>query len=487
MKFIIPIGVGSIIGYFTNWLAIKMLFRPYREVRILGLRLPFTPGLIPKERYRMARSIGNTVGEHLLTPDKIQEVLFSQETRNKINSWIRDKFQELKKSKKSILDLLDKIGLDRDRQDLFNIREKLVDKILLGLENQQIRREILNYIEGIYKENKDLALKKLEDKGRNLVKDLLQSKEVKSILNDNISKKIKGLEEDKRRLKEILPREAIYYIDDLLYDNRYRILSNIRDFLHEEEIKKRIELEVEDLVYKNTSRIITSFVGTGLISDKIVKSLYKYINSESSEEILFFSINVLLERILNIKLASISKELEKLYLQDKEELGINYIIKGLKKEENIDRIIDLLVNNIRIKEEERRGDLIGLIDRKISKNIRSREFKQGLDKIVDLLTSSIIEKPMSDLLGSIDMQQISKGIRFIEDIIYSFGQESLLEVISLFNVSKIVEDQINSFEVEYTESLILEIAERELNAITRLGALLGGIIGLLSPLLQSMV
>ena len=50
MKLIIPIIVGAIIGYFTNWLAIKMLFRPHYEKKIFGIKIPFTPGLIPKEK-----------------------------------------------------------------------------------------------------------------------------------------------------------------------------------------------------------------------------------------------------------------------------------------------------------------------------------------------------------------------------------------------------------------------------------------------------
>ena len=40
--------IGMIIGYFTNWLAVKMLFRPRRAKYIAGRRLPFTPGVIPR-------------------------------------------------------------------------------------------------------------------------------------------------------------------------------------------------------------------------------------------------------------------------------------------------------------------------------------------------------------------------------------------------------------------------------------------------------
>lgn len=39
---------GGIIGYFTNWLAIKMMFRPHKAKYIFGMKIPFTPGLMPK-------------------------------------------------------------------------------------------------------------------------------------------------------------------------------------------------------------------------------------------------------------------------------------------------------------------------------------------------------------------------------------------------------------------------------------------------------
>jgi Uncharacterized protein conserved in bacteria len=45
-----PPVVGGIIGYFTNDIAIKMLFRPYRAIYIKGRQLPFTPGLIPRNK-----------------------------------------------------------------------------------------------------------------------------------------------------------------------------------------------------------------------------------------------------------------------------------------------------------------------------------------------------------------------------------------------------------------------------------------------------
>lgn len=57
--------VGSVIGYFTNFLAVKMLFHPRNEVKVLGHTLPFTPGVIPKGKPRLARAIGEAVGNYI--------------------------------------------------------------------------------------------------------------------------------------------------------------------------------------------------------------------------------------------------------------------------------------------------------------------------------------------------------------------------------------------------------------------------------------
>ena len=61
--------VGAVIGYFTNFLAVKMLFRPRQEVKVFGHTLPFTPGIIPKNKPRLAHAIGQAVANVLLTKE----------------------------------------------------------------------------------------------------------------------------------------------------------------------------------------------------------------------------------------------------------------------------------------------------------------------------------------------------------------------------------------------------------------------------------
>lgn len=84
ISYIITPLVAGVIGYITNDIAIRMLFRPHRAKYILGYRIPFTPGLIPKEKGRIAASIGQSISENLMNQDVLRETLLCDEMREKV-------------------------------------------------------------------------------------------------------------------------------------------------------------------------------------------------------------------------------------------------------------------------------------------------------------------------------------------------------------------------------------------------------------------
>ncbi len=83
---IIPPVAGGIIGYFTNDLAIKMLFRPYKALYLGKRRLPFTPGLIPRNQERLAGRVSDTIMGSLLTPDELQNLTKRLLTPDRVQS-----------------------------------------------------------------------------------------------------------------------------------------------------------------------------------------------------------------------------------------------------------------------------------------------------------------------------------------------------------------------------------------------------------------
>ncbi|MCL2416199.1 MAG: DUF445 family protein, partial [Defluviitaleaceae bacterium] len=87
---ILPLAAAAL-GYFTNLLAVTMLFRPHREIRIFGkMRLPFTPGLIPKEQKNLARKIGESIQKNVLTDEVLETMLTNPEMMSKLEIFIKD-------------------------------------------------------------------------------------------------------------------------------------------------------------------------------------------------------------------------------------------------------------------------------------------------------------------------------------------------------------------------------------------------------------
>ena len=91
LPWILPPVLGAIIGYVTNRIAIKMLFRPLNPKRVLGIRVPLTPGVIPRNRFDLARTIGRMVSEQLLSPQALKVQLDSPEFRNSLKRWIGER------------------------------------------------------------------------------------------------------------------------------------------------------------------------------------------------------------------------------------------------------------------------------------------------------------------------------------------------------------------------------------------------------------
>lgn len=80
--------VGAFIGWLTNGIAIKMLFRPLTPKYIGRWRIPFTPGIIPKERDRIARSVG-AVAESLVDEVALRRTLLSAEMIQRVRDTVR--------------------------------------------------------------------------------------------------------------------------------------------------------------------------------------------------------------------------------------------------------------------------------------------------------------------------------------------------------------------------------------------------------------
>ena len=89
-SYIIAPLLGGVIGYITNDIAIRMLFRPHTAKYLLGIHIPFTPGIIPKENGRIAEAIGGVISENLMNREVLEKYLLSDGMIGKVRSAAED-------------------------------------------------------------------------------------------------------------------------------------------------------------------------------------------------------------------------------------------------------------------------------------------------------------------------------------------------------------------------------------------------------------
>lgn len=130
VRFVAPVALGGIIGAFTNYIAIKMMFRPYSEKRLFGFVVPFTPGIIPKRQNDLAKAIGRVVSDNLVDADGISKMLLSDETIGKLESKIDEMIHSLQTNENSLRVFFSNYaGEDRVENLIKRVNDNLVSKI----------------------------------------------------------------------------------------------------------------------------------------------------------------------------------------------------------------------------------------------------------------------------------------------------------------------------------------------------------------------
>lgn len=137
-------AVGGVIGYITNWIAVKMIFRPIRPVSVLGIKVQ---GLIGKRQQELAASIGRVVGQHLLSHEDLVQAFakidFEQVLGRLLESGLAPKVAQLRG--------LPLIGGFLTPERIDDIKKSLIKGVL------ERRETILEHLEDAIEQGLDVA------------------------------------------------------------------------------------------------------------------------------------------------------------------------------------------------------------------------------------------------------------------------------------------------------------------------------------------
>jgi uncharacterized membrane protein YheB (UPF0754 family) len=254
-----PPVAGGIIGYFTNDLAIKMLFRPYQPWYVFKRKLPFTPGLIPANQDRLARRISDSIMGSLLTPDEIQNLarrLLQTERTQAAIRWLLQlaldqvKYDTNQKTTKILANILrDLTGesmpnllkvLARREDFLKDQLNQIFDRVLLEFQlNEAQAQQLADWL-------LDVAL--TPDTIRSTVVDFLTDRNI-AIIDDNFREKSHGTYWVVANLFGL--RNALTRLRNFCLDEKETANAYLADWMQSLQVRTQLKNWLQDLSLQN--------------------------------------------------------------------------------------------------------------------------------------------------------------------------------------------------------------------------------------------
>lgn len=143
ISYIVAPLLGGIIGYITNDIAIRMLFRPHKAKYLFGIKIPFTPGIIPKEKGRIASAIGGAISENLMSKDVLEKYLLSDKMITKIRLSIDSFFETQKNNQETVREFLAHYMTANDIDSLIRgLKEGLIEQVSTKLGESNLGEQI---------------------------------------------------------------------------------------------------------------------------------------------------------------------------------------------------------------------------------------------------------------------------------------------------------------------------------------------------------
>lgn len=261
--------IGAVIGYFTNYIAVKMLFRPLHPVKIGGHTLPFTPGIIPKGKGRLARALGKAVGDTLLTEKDFEEVLLSENMTKSLDKLV-DKLYEEQEDERNLKDYClaaaDEEGYQDGKGKLVNI---LTDKVMDGIGKMDFAQMIADKGVSAVREHMDgfLALMISDDMIRSFAGPIGASiekyvaEEGEEIIWPIVYDEVTSLEEKTpgqvllgAGVQESTMKKAVHAVYE------YIVKEKLPDFLEKVDISGMVERKINEMDVKDLEELILSIM-----------------------------------------------------------------------------------------------------------------------------------------------------------------------------------------------------------------------------------
>jgi uncharacterized membrane protein YheB (UPF0754 family) len=503
LRAVVTVGFGAMAGGLTNLVAIWMLFHPYEQ---RGVRFFKLHGAIPKNKARLAKTIGRTVGQRLLSTEDLAGQLsapavkeaFDEAVASFVTSLLQDEWGALR-------DELPEGFLSEVDGAIGSIAEIVADRVVEHTTTDAFRNKAAEFLS----RTRDQVAEKpiggvlttarreaIRDRVEKWVSDAASSAELDKLIEEWLNRQLVRLAADKTPLLERLPQALIAAVEKEIADYLPVAIDRLAGVLGDPIARHRIQDALHQLFERFARDLLIHerIVARIVVTERTIAKVLDNFESEGADQLAkLLDQPEMRNQVARSVNDAVVNFLRRPMADHIERLGADRI-EGVKKTaaEQIAAVIrDPATQRYGI--EKLDHALLAAEGRTWGEILRYLPPEEAADWLVETMRDPKVRTWVADgtrvaLTAAVDRRigrpadWLPKGstdriVTALSPALWGWIQRQIPMVVEKVDVQTMVEQKVLGFSLARIEEIIRNATQRELNLIVRLGYLLGAMVG----------
>jgi uncharacterized membrane protein YheB (UPF0754 family) len=516
LRALLTVLFGALAGGITNSVAVWMLFNPHKPPRLFGRELRVLQGAIPKNQPRLAAAMGRTVGGKLLTPEdlsrSLQEPAFRKAFDERLTAFIESVFNE---ERGSLQDLLPPDVLQELRGLLQQAAAHGLVRLDAWLASDDFHAATVRWVDALAREVADRPISDVltperEDalaaSAERWIADAVEAPGFEAAIADYLDRGTTRLLKPGRTFQDLLPQGLVSAVERAISGYLPIALERLGGLMEEPAARSRVEKIVHELLdrfmrdLKFHQRLVAALIITPETIDKVIlaieeegaSKIAEMLQDDDVRDAMARGVNDAIVDFLRKPVTDVLGTADDESVRDVRATVEGWVLQLARDPQTRAFLVEKLRATIATAERRTWNDVLRHVPTErvadvVARAARSDRAKEIYADAVDRLIEAVLSKKIGRLADRLGPDVPARVEGALAEPLWDWVQRQVPSIAQRIDIAAKVEKKILEFPTQQVEDLIKGVIERELQLIVRLGYVLGGMIGLGSAVLGSIL
>jgi uncharacterized membrane protein YheB (UPF0754 family) len=506
---------GALAGGLTNSVAVWMLFHPYQPPRVGRWRIQLLQGAIPKNKARLASSIGRTVGTKLLTPEDLSRTLaepgFRAAFDDRLGSFLE---VVLERERGSLAELLPPPMLEEVRGLLVQLEISLAERLDQYLAGEEFAESARRWAARMAEDLRDVPLGTLLTPEREAaiavaadrwIGDLVEGPGFENAIQEYVDRTAERLLQPDRTFQELLPQGLVTAVERAIAGYMPIALERLGGLLDEPGARDRVRAILHELLerfmrdMKFHQRLVASLFITSDTVDRVIQAIEAEGANKISEllqdpavrDAMARGVNDAIVEFLRRPVVSVLGAADDASVVEARRTVAGWALSLARDAQTRSFLLERLRTMLTKAEDRTWGDIFQHLppERVADAVVAAARAERAGELYRDAarrLGAQLLNRPIGRLGAHLPEGTTMRARETLAEPLWQWAQEQVPAIAGRLDITRRVEAKINEFPTKQVEDIIRGVIEKELRLIVKLGYVLGAFIGLGSALLATL-